>query len=606
MPKTAKPGPGATCLGVVKHPAIGIRMPEILLPGIIGGYKERNVAGDLMLSFGRETAPEKIIRAKPGTWEITRGHTGTSIKKYQSMGAKAAEKAGVTVEIEADHLIIIGSATAAVQRIAGYHAESHISEEELQASLDYNMQAIDEAVATGVVGCFTTDTSDLFWLEADGLSPKKTEALFEDSFKPEERRKILARYRKPEVLKGADGKSVRVSISKVQAMRLALKFQRSLTINAQVYRYCKKALGKREFSFEISLDETADMTAPRETLFYLTEWKALGLPCQYFAPNVGFGKRADFKGDMAELQKRVRQHHAISWSVSKALLSIHSGSGTTPYSGKGKGTYEAILAGTGGDVKYKISGVYFELLMEMIAEQPARSEARKLYNQIFDACLKLLKKEIKSEGALAQPLLIAQMAKYEKAIKRNPKKKRDPRADFFRFNSYLALNMRDEDGKRYFREGLIELLKGDDELRAAFDEEVNGQSGVAKTSTTHAGPGIPGPAVVPEEGALMRARIAVLGDTNQDFVMRAEVMPRPGETKTAEDLKFAAGGKGGNQAVAAARSGAEAWLISAVGDDPFGPALLANLEREGVRTEHVIRGEEIARAEQHSACAGGG
>ena len=64
------------------------------------------------------------------------------------------------------------------------------------------------------------------------------------------------------------------------------------------------------------------------------------------------------------------------------------------------------------------------------------------------------------------------MKKYEAAIKRNPKKKRDPRADFFRFNSYLALNMRDDDGKRYHREALLALLKGDAELRAAFDAEV--------------------------------------------------------------------------------------------------------------------------------------
>ncbi len=470
--KKSKPEPGATCLGVVKHPAIGIRIPELFLPGILAGYKSRDCAGALMLSFGRETAPEKIIRAKPGVWEITRGHTGTSIKQYQSQGAKAAKKAGVTVEIEADHLIIIGSATAAVQRIAGYHAESHISEEELQASLDYNKSGIDEAAKVGAVGCFTTDTSDLFWLEADKLSAKKAGELFEERFKPEERRKILARYRKPKEFKGADGKKVRVSISKTGAMRLALKFQRSLQINAQVYRYCKKALGRRDFSFEISLDETADMTDPRETLFYLTEWKALGLPCHYFAPHIGFGKRADFRGDMGELQKRVRQHHAITWGVSRALLSIHSGSGTTPKSGKGKGTYEAILAGTGGNVKYKISGVYFELLMEMLAAQPARSDARKLYNGIFDECLRLLKREIRTSGTLAQPLLIAQMKKYEAAIKRNPKKKRDPRADWFRFNSYLALNMRDDDGKRYHREALVALLKGDAELRAAFDEEV--------------------------------------------------------------------------------------------------------------------------------------
>ncbi len=472
MARSRKPGPGPTCLGVVKHPAIGIRIPELLLPGILAAYKLRNVAGGLMLSFGRETAPEKVINAKPGTWEITRGHTGTSIKKYMTMGAQEAEKAGVTVEIEADHLIVIGSSTAAVQRIAGYHAESHISPEELEKSLEYNKMAIDEAVATGVVGCFTTDTSDLFWLDADRISPAQVRKLFTERFTSAQARKILDRYAEKFTFAAPGGKRVSVTISPLQAMRLALKFHDSLRINAQIYKYCKEKLGRKPFSFEISLDETADMTSPRETLFYLTEWKAMGLPCHYFAPNIGFGKRADYTGDLDELQVRVRQHHAIAQAVSGALLSIHSGSGTTPYSGKGKGTYEAILAGTGGDVKYKISGVYFELLMEMLAALPARSEGRRLYNRIFDAVLKLLKTEVKQNGPLAQPLLIDQLAKYDRQVKRNPKKKRDPRADFFRFNSYLALNMRDEDGKRYFRDALVRFVTDNEQFKEQFDEEV--------------------------------------------------------------------------------------------------------------------------------------
>jgi len=472
MARSRKPGPGPTCLGVVKHPAIGIRIPELFLPGILSAYREGNTAGGLMLSFGRETAPRAVIDALPGTWEITRGHTGTSIRQYQTMGAQEAEKAGVTVEIEADHLIIIGSSTAAVQRIAGYHAESHISEEELAKSLEYNMSAIDEAADAGVVGCFTTDTSDLFWLEADRLPATQVRKLFAERFDAAEGRKILRRHKQGRTFKAPGGKSVSVTISEVQAMRLALKFQRSLEINARIYDYCRERLGDRPFSFEISLDETADMTGPRETLFYLAEWKAMGLPCQYFAPNIGFGKRADFRGDMGELEARVRRHHAIAQGVSGALLSIHSGSGTTPHSGKGRGTYDALLAGTGGDLKYKISGVYFELLLEMLAALPARSEGRRLYNRIFDEALRLLRREVRQGGPLAQPLLISQLEKYDRAIKRNPKKRRDPRADFFRFNSYLALNLRDDEGRRFFRDALVELIEDDAALRERFDAEV--------------------------------------------------------------------------------------------------------------------------------------
>lgn len=472
MTSMNSPEAGATCLGVVKHPAIGIRIPEILLPGIISGYRERNTAGGLMLSFGRETAPEAVIKAAPGEHEITLGHTGTSIRHYQTAGAEAAREAGVSVEIEADHLIIIGSATAAVQRIAGYHAESHISEEELAASLQYNKSAIDEAVEAGVVGCFTTDTSDLFWLAADKLSDDEARELFAQQFEEAEGQEILARYAEAAQFEAPGGGTVTVEIGEAEAMKLALKFQKSLEINADIYEYCASKLGDRPFSFEISLDETADMTDPRETLFYLAEWEARGLPCHYFAPNIGFGKRADFTGDMEALEARVREHHAIAAGVSGALLSIHSGSGTTPYSGKGPGTYEALLAGTGDELKYKISGVYFELLMEMLAAMPAGSEGRKLYERIFDEVLALVREHVTQGGILAQPLLVSQLDDYDEAVSADSGNARHPRADFFRFNSYLALNIRDEDGKRYFREELVALVEGDAEFRAEFDREV--------------------------------------------------------------------------------------------------------------------------------------
>ena len=90
---------------------------------------------------------------------------------------------------------------------------------------------------------------------------------------------------------------------------------------------------------------------------------------------------------------------------------------------------ERLLAATGGDLKYKISGVYFELLLEMLAALPARSEGRRLYNGIFDAVLKLLKAEVRKGGALAQPLLVAQLSKYDRQTARNPKRRRDPRAE---------------------------------------------------------------------------------------------------------------------------------------------------------------------------------
>ncbi|GAH83456.1 unnamed protein product, partial [marine sediment metagenome] len=55
---------------------------------------------------------------------------------------------------------------------------------------------------------------------------------------------------------------------------------------------------------------------------------------------------------------------------------------------------------------------------------------------------------------------------------RNPKRKRDPRADFFRFNSYLALNMRDEAGRRHFRDALASFVQDAPDFRGDFDREV--------------------------------------------------------------------------------------------------------------------------------------
>jgi ribokinase len=83
------------------------------------------------------------------------------------------------------------------------------------------------------------------------------------------------------------------------------------------------------------------------------------------------------------------------------------------------------------------------------------------------------------------------------------------------------------------------------------------------------------------------AKIAVLGNINIDFVMGAERMPRPGETLMGTDLRLVPGGKGANQAVTAARLGAEVTVIGRVGEDTFGPQLRANLEREGIDTRFL-------------------
>jgi ribokinase len=77
-------------------------------------------------------------------------------------------------------------------------------------------------------------------------------------------------------------------------------------------------------------------------------------------------------------------------------------------------------------------------------------------------------------------------------------------------------------------------------------------------------------------------RVIVVGSLNIDLVATADHLPAPGETVTGGRFAQHHGGKGGNQAVAAARLGASAWFVGAVGADDHGTAARAALEAEGV------------------------
>ncbi|OBH90609.1 ribokinase [Mycobacterium sp. E2733] len=78
------------------------------------------------------------------------------------------------------------------------------------------------------------------------------------------------------------------------------------------------------------------------------------------------------------------------------------------------------------------------------------------------------------------------------------------------------------------------------------------------------------------------ARVCVVGSVNMDLSMRVDALPRPGETVLASSLTYAPGGKGGNQAVAAARAGAQVQFVGATGDDPAAGQLRAHLLDNGV------------------------
>lgn len=87
----------------------------------------------------------------------------------------------------------------------------------------------------------------------------------------------------------------------------------------------------------------------------------------------------------------------------------------------------------------------------------------------------------------------------------------------------------------------------------------------------------------------MSASLVVVGSLNMDLVARTIRHPQPGETVLGSAFATFPGGKGGNQAVAAARIGGQVAMIGRVGADGFGDALVTSLAEAGVNTRYVLR-----------------
>ncbi len=84
---------------------------------------------------------------------------------------------------------------------------------------------------------------------------------------------------------------------------------------------------------------------------------------------------------------------------------------------------------------------------------------------------------------------------------------------------------------------------------------------------------------------MIPAGVVVAGSITADVTAFAERLPRPGETVLGDDVSLVLGGKGANQAVAAARFGAATWMIGCVGDDSFAELTSQELRGHGVNTD---------------------
>ncbi len=92
----------------------------------------------------------------------------------------------------------------------------------------------------------------------------------------------------------------------------------------------------------------------------------------------------------------------------------------------------------------------------------------------------------------------------------------------------------------------------------------------------------------------MAARIVVVGSANVDLFCRVPRLPGPGETVTHGTFDQAPGGKGANQAVAAARLGAEVTFLARLGNDDHGRAAIAGYRRDGLNTDLITMDQEAA------------
>ena len=94
-------------------------------------------------------------------------------------------------------------------------------------------------------------------------------------------------------------------------------------------------------------------------------------------------------------------------------------------------------------------------------------------------------------------------------------------------------------------------------------------------------------------------RIDVVGSANIDLVAGLERLPEAGETLASTSFAMVPGGKGANQAVAAARLGAEVRFVGAVGEDAHGDALVAALAADGIDTSATLPPRACVRAGVH-------
>jgi len=460
---------GPRYVGPIPHPAIGIRLPDIVLTPILHAFKDYNVVGGFMLSYNRETAPKKILNSLDPKF-LFYGHTGTSISEYISKATEYSLKYGVSIELEADHVSLMASPERAIKRIAGAEFEYGLSDKEISESLRYIDEEFKEVREAGGVNFVTIDTCELVDLKVDSLSNDDVLKNYEEVIDEDTRKRLEKAYLNRTFTFIGSRRLIRLHIKKETLARLALKLLKSINYVKTVYEVISKYLEPGSFGIEVSLDEVPQVTRPEELFFYLNELRYLGINPDFIAPNIGFKKREDYTNALGTLEKTIESLYIIARSFG-TLLSIHSGSGSHPYSDKGLGVWETVREATEGMVKYKVSGVYIQLLLEIMSQFPQGSRPRMAYDEIFDTVYEYLKNVVRKRTDLYSRHLENMLSEYEKIVLKNPNYSRNPRTNFFRHFFFLFQCLRNEKGARYLRDKVLEVYEECDDLKRTYIRE---------------------------------------------------------------------------------------------------------------------------------------
>jgi len=442
---------------------LGVRM-LFTLPSLLQAIEKVGCLADFQLSAGREFSLKEVIEAPPGQYPEWLGHTGLDAATLYGAIARDCFKFGRSIYgTEIDHAIVSPEPSTAISRIRDKTAPSSSSpvtgEARIDASMIYNNRIIDEGTQTGFVAGITTDTSSLFREEVDDAVSwplERIRAEYEAAI-PSDERKLMEHFYHPEVpyvILDSEGKNTfEVTFTEEELMRLAIKFWDSRLANKKLHEHMVAAMMGKSFTFEISLDEAyKSLTTEKELFFCLAESDRMGMKADLIAPNVGFRKREDYDGDLAELENRVRRLATVA-SYFGAILDFHSGSD------KRLDVYRTISTATNGRLKLKMSGIFQLLFFETLASFRRGTEERKLFEQMWRYTLDYAKTKSRQGDETARRMLQEAKAGTANPTRAKPIFKGGPRDEFFRHYSFITVTAKNKAGRYIFRNTMYRVAE---------------------------------------------------------------------------------------------------------------------------------------------------